>query len=167
MVTRLLQAHDFREGARSQAGYLTLVHGTIAQTLLWQSPAFAEYGYRYRPDEVRDEPALEQVFGDVCLILDSAQDRTRFTDQETAALADFIDVANDSRRHLLVFFCGRDLSRTGGLWRNTSRESVPGGRLGDWHQLGLEALSYLVLTTTLVYLEFAPELGWAHANYLG
>lgn len=167
MVTRLLQAHDFREADRNQAGHLTLLHGTIAQTMLWQSPAFAEYGYTYSPDEVRDEPALEQVFGDVSLILDCVQDRTTFTDVETAALAELIDASADSDRQLMVFFCGRDLSRTGGLWRSTARESVPGSRLRDWHQLGLEALSYLVLTTTLVYLEFAPDLDWAHANYLG
>lgn len=38
---------------------------------------------------------------------------------------------------------------------------------GGWHQLGLEALTYLVLTATLVYLEFAPDLDWRHASYLG
>ena len=37
-----------------------------------QSTAFAEDGYRYSSDEVRDEPAFEQVFGDVRVVLDLA-----------------------------------------------------------------------------------------------
>ena len=36
-----------------------------------QSTAFAEY--RYSSDEVRDEPAFEQVFGDVRVVLDLAR----------------------------------------------------------------------------------------------
>ncbi len=40
-----------------------------------------------------------------------------------------------------------------------------GGRRGGWHQLGLEALSYLALTATLVYLEFAPHLDWDNAKH--
>jgi hypothetical protein len=167
MVTRVLGVHDFREVSRHRVGELTVIHGTIAQTLLWQSPAFAEYGYRYSPDEVRDEPALEQVFGDVCVILDSAEDRTTFAEEEAAALSGFIDAAADNGLTVVVFFRGLDLSGTGGLWRSTVRESAMGGRRGGWHQLGLEALSYLVLTATLVYREFAPHLDWDHANYLG
>ncbi len=166
MATRILQVHDFRETSRRQVGDLTVLHGTIGQTLLWQSPAFAEYGYRYRPDEVREEPALEQVVGDVCVVLDSAQDRTSFTDEEAAALSEFIDSAADNDLSVVAFFRGLDLSGTGGLWRRTVRESALAGRSGCWHQLGLEALTSLVLTATLVYLEFAPDLNWEHANYL-
>lgn len=166
MATRILQLHDFRETSRRQVGDLTVLHGTITQTLLWQSPAFAEYGYRYSPDEVRDEPAFEQVFGDVCVVLDSTQDRTSFTDEEAAALSAFIDSAADNDLSVVAFFRGPDLSGTGGLWRRTVRESALAGRSGGWHQLGLEALTSLVLTATLVYLEFAPDLDWEYANYL-
>ncbi|WP_157973750.1 DUF4365 domain-containing protein [Desertihabitans aurantiacus] len=167
MVTRVLQAHDLREASRTQVGDLTVLHGTIAQTLLWQSPAFAEYGYSNSPDEVRDEPALEQIFGNVGIILDSTQDRTTFTDEETKALSEFIEAASTNDLDVGVFFRGRDLSGTGGLWRSIVRESAPGDRQGGWHELGLEALTYLVLTATLVYLEFAPHLDWRHANFLG
>lgn len=166
MVTRLLQAHDLREISRHYVGELTVIHGTIAQTMLWQSPAFAEYGYPESPDEVRSEPAPEQVFGEICVILDSAFDRTTFTDGEAEDLKTFLDVAADNGVSAMVFFRGRDLSGTGGLWRSTARESRLGGWDGAWHQLGLEALSYLVLTGTLVYLEFAPDLDWRHSNYL-
>lgn len=166
MTTRVLQVHDFREISRRQVAELMVLHGTIAQTLLWQSPAFAEYGYRYSPDEVRNEPALEQVFGDVCVVLDLAQDRTSFTDEDASALWEFIDSAAVNDLSVVVFFRGLDLSGTGGLWRSTVRESAIAGRAGSWHQLGLEALTALVLTSTLVYLEFAPDLDWKYANYL-
>lgn len=146
---------------------MTFVRGTIAQTLLWQSPAFATYGYTHHPNEVRDEPAPEQVFGDQFIVLDAAHDRTEFSAEEQTALAVFLDTAADNAIAVMVVFCGRDLSSTGGLWRSTVRESALGPRRGGWHQLGLEALSYLVLTATLVYLEFAPDLDWDHANYLG
>jgi len=164
-VSRVLQVHDFREASRRQVGELMVLHGTIAQTLLWQSPAFAEYGYRYL-GEVRDEPAPEQVFGDVCVIFDGTKDRTTLSVEEAAAASELIDAAATNEESLVVFFRGRDLSGTGGLWRSTARGSTASGWSGSWHQLGLEALSFLVLTATLVYLEFAPDLDWDHANYL-
>lgn len=165
MVIRILQVHDFREASRHQVGELTVLRGTIAQTLLWQSPAFAEYGYRYL-GEVRDEPAPEQVFGDVCVILDGARDRTTFSAEEAATASELIDAAATNEESVVLFFRGRDLSGTGGLWRSTARGSMANGWSGMWHQLGLEALSFLVLTATLVYLEFAPDLDWDDANYL-
>lgn len=165
MVTRVLQVHDFREASRHQVGELTVLRGTIAQTLLWQSPAFSEYGYRHL-GEVRDEPTPEQVFGDVCVILDGAKDRTTFFSEEAAAVAELIDAATTNGESVVLFFRGRDLSGTGGLWHSTARGSTASDRRGMWHQLGLEALSFLVLTATLVYLEFAPDLDWDHMNYL-
>ncbi len=33
-------------------------------------------------------------------------------------------------------------------------------------QLGLEAVSSLLLVATLVYLDFAPQIAWEHVNYL-
>ncbi len=56
-----------------------------------QSPAFAEDGYRYSSDEVRDEPAFEQVFGDVRVVLDLARDRNSFSDEEAADLPPLMD----------------------------------------------------------------------------
>lgn len=165
MVIRILQVHDFREASLRQVGELTVLRGTIAKTLLWQSPAFAEYGYRYL-GEVRDEPAPEQVFGDVCVILDGARDRTAFSAKEAAAASELIDAAATNEESVVLFFRGRDLSGTGGLWRSTARGSMANGWSGMWHQIGLEALSFLVLTATLVYIEFAPDLDWDDANYM-
>ncbi len=173
MTTRALQVHDFRESSRRQVGDLTVLHGTIAQTLLCQSPEIAEYGYRYSPDEVRDEPALEQVFRDMCVVLDLARHRTSFTGEEAAALWEFIGSAavdddddDNDDVSFVVFFRGLDLSGTGGLWRSNVRDAATDARAGSWHQLGLEALTALVLTAKLVYLEFAPDLDWKHATYL-
>lgn len=128
-------------------------------------PAFAEYGYAY-VNEVRVEPAPEQLFGELCVIYDAAANRREFTDDEISALTTLFETAAQEDRPVALFFRGRDLSGTGGLWRSTVNGSVLGGRRGGWRQLGLEALSYLVLTTTLVYLEFAADLDWEHANYL-
>jgi hypothetical protein len=165
MVTRVLQAHDFREVSRHQVGELTVFRGAIAQTLLWQSPAFAEYGFQY-PDEVRDEPEPERVFGDACVILDGASNRTSFSDEEAAASSEVFNAADASEASVVVFFRDRDLSSTGGLWRSRARELTANAPSERRHQLGLEALSFLVLTATLVYLEFAPDLDWDHTNYL-
>ncbi|NQX14994.1 DUF4365 domain-containing protein [Rathayibacter sp. VKM Ac-2857] len=167
IVTRILRAHDFREASRDQVGELTVIRGTLAQMLLWQSPAFAEYGYRYSPDEVRDEPAPEQAFGDVYVVLDSAQDRGAFDEEEAQAVSDMVMAAVADNVTVLVFFRGFDLSSSGGLWRSAMRALAMDGCHPGSHQLGLEALSYLVLTATLVYVELAPDLDWDHANYLG
>lgn len=129
MVTRVLQAHDFREVTRSQVGDLTFIRGTIAQTLMWQSPAFAEYGYRYH-GEVRDEPAPEQLFGEVHVILDSDLDQNTFTDDEARALSKATDAAAEGDLDIALLFRGRDLSGTGGLWRSAVREPR-GFRTGD------------------------------------
>lgn len=163
MVTRVLEVHDFRERSRDQIGELTVLRGAIAQTLLWQSPAFAEFGYQH-VGEVRAEPAPEQVFGDAYIILDSAGDRTTFSDGETAAIARIVDAAAVNEASVVVFFRSRDLSGNGGLWRSMSRELAVVGQTRSWHQLGFEALSFLVLTATLVYLEFAPDLDWDYLN---
>jgi len=38
--------------------------------------------------------------------------------------------------------------------------------LTGYRQLGAEAVTFLLLTATLVYLDVAPELRWDHVNYL-
>ena len=56
---------------------------------------------------------------------------------------------------------GKDLSGTGGTWRSAKTAAKRHHR-----QIGLESLSYLILVSTLVYLEHAPQLHWDHVNYL-
>lgn len=164
LVVQLLEAHDFDEESRQQVGELTFLHGTLAQTLLWQSPAFAEYGFS-RGQRARDEPKPEQLVGDVCVIVDSADSRSSFTDEDQRAVHEFADAAGENGLGLAVVFRGLDLSGTGGLWRGALRQTAV-ARGDYWRQIGLEALSYLVLVSTLVYLDFAPDLTWDHVNYL-
>lgn len=164
LVDGVLAAHDFEELTRETAGDLTVLTGTMHQTLLWQSPAFSEYGWDTR-SRFRTEAAPEQLFGPVCLLLDRQQDRTTFS----AAERRLIDRATDQQavngfRYGLLFR-GRDLSGHGGTWRVALRESLAQRQHG-WSHLGLEALTYLVLVSTLVYLEYAPRLRWENANYL-
>src|SRR4051794_2120133 len=90
LVDRLLEAHDFEEGERRAVDDLTIVHGILRQTLLWQSPAFSEYGLS--PGEaMREEPRPEQLFGYVCIFIDSAPSRAGFTQGEAEAVQAFAD----------------------------------------------------------------------------
>jgi hypothetical protein len=59
-----------------------------------------------------------------------------------------------------------DLSGTGGLWRRTLRDLEFHNTYTRVRQVGLEAITFLVLVTTLVYLDLAPEIAWDHVNYL-
>lgn len=165
LAVRLLHAHDFVEESRQQVGELNFLHGVLRQTLLWQSPAFAEYGWA-PGDDLRSEPRPEQLFGYVCVILDGADARSTFTMEEERAVREFAEAAGENDLELAVFFRGKDLSGSGGLWRSILRETAMQSHRGGWRQLGLEALTYLVLVSTLVYLDFAAELDWDHANYL-
>jgi hypothetical protein len=165
VVDRLLEAHDFDVIEREEVGDLTIIHGTLAQTLLWHSPAFAEYGFS-PGQKRRDEPRPESLIGHVCVFTDSACSRSNFTETEVEAVRAYADIAGENGFSVAVIFNGKDLSGTGGLWRGTLRESALRHHHEGWRQLGLEALSYLVLTSTLVYLDYAPDLDWDHANYL-
>lgn len=53
----------------------------------------------------------------------------------------------------------RDLSGTGGRWRSIMRDVEV---LGRHMQLGTEAVTFLMLTATLVYLDVAPQIRWDH-----
>lgn len=59
---------------------------------------------------------------------------------------------------------GGDLSGHGITRRAVLGESLAQRQDGR-SQLGLEALTYLVLVSTLVYFEYAPCLRWENANY--
>lgn len=185
VVMSLLAAHDFVEHSRLQVGELTILHGVLHQTLLWQSPALTEYGWA--PGQlVRDEARPEHLVGLVCLVLDTATSRCRLTNEERLVIGslphsisvdradddyynldfeygteDFDDGTEDGEVMLAVFFRGKDLSGTGGTWRSAKTAAKRHHR-----QIGLEALSYLLLVSTLVYLEHAPHLHWDHVNYL-
>jgi Domain of unknown function (DUF4365) len=179
VVMGLLVAHDFVEHSRNQVGEVTILHGVLHQTLLWQSPALTEYGWA--PGQLmRDEAPPEYLVGPVCLVLDAATSRRRLTSEEHATIETLphpinrthdgdrhddldldLDLEEDEETMLAILFRGNDLSSTGGLWRST-----PTAARRHHRQIGLEALSYLLLVSTLVYLEHAPHLHWDHVDYL-
>lgn len=182
----LLAAHEFVEHSRLHVGELTILHGVLHQTLLWQSPALTEYGWAPR-QLLRVEAPPEHLVGPVCLVLDTATSRRRLTEEERLVVEslphtirvidnsdddrcdidsdydseDFDDDTESEETTLAVLFRGKDLSGTGGTWRNAKT-----GAKRHHRQIGLDSLSYLLLVSTLVYLEHAPQLHWDHVNYL-
>lgn len=165
LVDSLLGAHDFRAATSHTADSLSFTIGRLYQTLEWQSPATAEYGVG-PDDDFRAEPAIEAVHGQVLVVCDHEPERTGFSTAERDALAEAVAAA-PPQTHVLVVFNGADLSGTGGTWRRALRDDLGAfDRLGGTSMVGLEALTFLVLVATLVYLDCAPELTWRVVNYL-
>lgn len=165
LVDRILGVHDFRPVSSSTVGSLTLITGRLYQTLEWQSPAFAEYGVG-PDDDFRIEPAIEAVHDHVLVVCDSKPLRRGFSEVEFAALEQAVSASSPETR-VLVMFNGPDLSGTGGTWRSALRDDLQAfDRPGGASMIGLEAMTYLVLVATLVYLDVVPGLTWEHVNYL-
>jgi hypothetical protein len=96
---------------------LKIIRGRIYETLSWQSPAFAEYGYG-PDDDFRIEPSYETLHREVVLIVDRAAGRTALTDGEQTAITELVGRPR-AEASLAVVFNSPDLSATGGLWRST------------------------------------------------
>ena len=165
LVERILAAHDFREAETTDvAPDLKIVRGRLYETLSWQSPAFAEYGYG-PTDDFRVEPSYETLHGQVVLIVDRRSGRTALGRAELAAITKLAGPP-PAETSLAVIFNSPDLSGTGGLWRRTLRDLQFRDAYTQARQVGLEAITFLVLVTTLVYLDLAPEIAWDHVSYL-
>lgn len=165
LVNRILAAHDFRAATTHTVDSLTFTAGRLHQTLEWQSPAFAEYGFD-PGDDFRSEPALEAVHDHILVVCDTAPERTGFTSDERDALGHAL-ASTTPESHILVVFNGPDLSGTGGTWRSALRDDLGAfPRANGASMIGLEAMTFLVLVATLVYLDVVPELTWRHVNYL-
>jgi hypothetical protein len=163
-VERILREHRYRHSREAVeiGADLVLLSGRFYDTMLWQSSAFAEFGYG-PDDDFRDDPAVEWVQGPAAVLIDRAPGRTDLGPDEREALRDAFERTGGS---VVLFFNGKDLSGTGGTWRSFFREALPGG--GDRRavsMLGHEALTCLVLTATLVYLDLAPELSFKTLQY--
>lgn len=76
-VDRILAEHRFRRaGPPVDIGPdLTVLTGRFYDTMLWQSSAFAEFGYG-PDDDFRDDPAVESVQGPAAVVIDRAGGRT-------------------------------------------------------------------------------------------
>jgi hypothetical protein len=114
------------------------------------------------------EPKVESNHARLTLVVDSALSRTQLPDQLRAAVIEALRQADgrDTSTTTAIIFNAPDLSGTGGLWPNAVRDMPDAHRPTTVRQLGLKALSSLLLTATLVYLDFAPQIAWNHVNYL-
>jgi hypothetical protein len=165
LVERLLAAHDFRDTETTAVSPdLTIIRGRLYETLSWQSPAFAQYGYD-PADDFRVEPSYETLHGDVVLIIDRSCGRSALSRAELAAITK-LTAPPSAETSLAVIFNSPDLSGTGGIWRRTLRDLGCQDTYAQVRQIGLEAITFLVLVTTLVYLDLAPEIAWDHVSYL-
>lgn len=164
LVRGILEAHEYELLRSERAGDLEVQHGRLRQTLLWQSPAFTEFGFG-AVDDIRVEAEPESLFGEVLVFLDHTETRKDFTDHERTFIERHTDQTNLGLAYA-VFLRAPDLSAHGGLWRATLNETPLANHHPRWSSLGLEALTYLVLTCTLIYLEQAPELEWKLTNYI-
>jgi hypothetical protein len=160
--------HDFRPDETAQlAPDITVLRGRFYQTLEWQSPAFAEYGFG-PGDDFRDEPKVESIHGRLTFIVDSAVGRTELPDHLRAAVMEAL-TQHDGRETpttaaiLFMLPTSVEPAACGGAQFGTCRmpTAPPSVR-----QLGLEAVSSLLLVATLVCLDFAPQIAWDHVNYL-
>jgi hypothetical protein len=167
-VHRILDEHRFRqtEPATDIGPDLTVLLGRFYDTMLWQSSAFAEFGYGPDDDGFREDPAVESVQGPAAVLIDRRADRTDLSPGDRDDRDDLRDVLTGTDGTVVLLFRGKDLSGTGGTWRSFFRDQPSDAHLLDAvSMLGTEALTCLVLTATLVYLDLAPELSFRTLQY--
>ena len=129
----------------------------------WQDAFGTTSGYEHDPDELRTEAPLDFVHGDSLVIIDSSSNTKRFTDQETDALTAYVRARHAGRT--IIFVNAPDFDGFC-VWRGALRDIIDPAEGAPFWPIALGTLSYIVLTTTLVYLDFAPTLSWRKRNYL-
>jgi hypothetical protein len=164
LIGGILKAHDYELAEIERAGSLEVQHGILHQSLLWQSPAFTEWGHS-GSGSLREEPASERIFGPIRLFIDHADSRNGFTEAELNLIDK--NTCTKYQGDLALLMRIPELSSQRGLWRAVLAKTPLQHSDTTWKVIGLEALSYLILTCTLVYLDHAPELEWEPANYIG
>ena len=166
LTTALLEAHNFRQDRHPTevSSHLLFVRGRLYDTLSWQSPMFAEYGVG-PDDDFRVEPHVEVMHGDVAFIIDRLPDRVDLSTEDNASLLRLLDVAREDGASAAVMTNSSELGKHSGAWRALLRQGAPDLNPRGGPLLGLESLTSLMLVTTLVYLDVAPEVSWAHVNY--
>lgn len=140
-VHRILGEHRYRRSndALEIGPHLSLLNGRFYDTMVWQSSAFAEFGYG-PDDDFRDDPAVESVQGPAAVVIDRAAHRKHLEPHEREGLLDALGRPGG----VVVFFNGKDLSGTGGAWRSFLREALPAQRNRPRpSMLGHEALTAL------------------------
>ncbi|NOY56972.1 MAG: hypothetical protein GXP34_13455 [Actinobacteria bacterium] len=166
LVDSLLEAHEFQQSREvplqetldHDVGRVLAMVGTLHLTYEWVSPLFTEFGYD-RGSSFRIEGSPEHAQGDVFVVVHS---EPLGSPRPTAKTVELVAGIRDlGIKTALVFFNAPELS--------------DGSPFGGWGATldplahvpqGLGSLSFNVLTTTLVYLEFIDRLRWRYVNFL-
>lgn len=164
VVNQLLAAHDFRrtnevplgEMLGAEVGPVKSFVGTLHLTYEWINPFFTQFGYDASTD-FRPEAASEQIQGKVLIIVHS-DPAAQLPSPNKAIDALKEDLRQGGVQGALVFFNESDLELFG-AWRSVLQPLTK-------MPLGLGSLSFSVLTTTSVFLEFRDRLSWSYLNVL-
>lgn len=170
MVETVLDAHGFRTAtvltapALSQrTSALRVVRGAFHQTLEWQWPLGTMNGFGEDENEVRPEAPVDSVHGDCLVIVDSCGEKRRYTKAESDALTAL--VRGTQARRALIFVNAAEIDGFA-LWRGALYDLINPSHGCDFWPIALGSLSYIVLSASLIYLEFAPEIVWKSLAYV-
>lgn len=164
LVTRLLQAHDFRAHRELDCGAfisgdIGAVRATLGRLYLtyeWTTPLTTQFGYGEDSD-FRIEAAPSYAHGDVLVVVQS--DVKGAPRRSAGAEAAVRELRQEGVEQALVFY--NESEGNSGLWGSWRVSLAPLSRIPQ----GLGSLAFNVLTATTVYLEFLDRLDWQLLNY--
>lgn len=163
LVRSLLKAHDFRPDSPmslekiDEASKVSWSFGRLTYTYEWVNPLFTEFGYDEGSDfRIEGAPFFAQ--GEVLVIIAPSGNESHHDEIDWVELG--VEVTRRDIEQVLVFTNERDHEAAYmGIWRGRIKGPA------CWPQ-GLGSLSFNVLVTTNVYLEFLEHLTWRVRNYL-
>jgi hypothetical protein len=167
IVRRLLEFHGYRVSSElapiilfdedsSPNECLLLTEGVLFNTFEWVPQLFTEFGYNLHSD-FRPEGGPQYAHGPVAVLIDGNPHVFPVDDKLRTFARRMI---SKNIRQLLVFANTDDYSYFGSFFggcRGTRVDCMP---------LLLNDLSYSLLTTTMVYLEFREVLSWNSVWFL-
>jgi hypothetical protein len=162
LIDALLGAHDFRVWARVDLGTADIgvppfaLLGRMTLSYEWVHPLSTEFGFGPNTD-FRIEGAPHSVQGDVLVVVDPTGQLTP-ADVESRLAPLREEAATRGVRALLLFANGEHDPGTFGSWFADKRLACIPQELGS--------LTFNVLTTTMVYLEFLDRVRWNYVNIL-
>lgn len=165
VVSGLLTAHRFEQVTATQVlPHLRVVQGTLRETMTWQPQLFTEFGYD-RPGALRVEGATSAMHGPVTFVLDVDPSRPPLTDSVRADITSLLRTRREHGDTIAILSNAAESEVWGGEWPAVLHDA---GVIQHpvVSVLGLDSVTTLLLTATLVYLEFAPELSFDVVNYI-
>lgn len=165
VVSALLKAHRFEQDWMAQPlPNLRVVRGMLRETLTWQPHLFTEFGHD-SPGAPRIEGPTATMHGSVTFVIDADPSRSALNEADLEQINSLLR-AQRQNNDTIAIFTNRDEDEVwGGEWPR-----VLGSAGVIQHPtvsvLGLESVTTLLLTATLVYLDFAPDLSFHLVNYI-